>query len=314
LWTEWFHVGTAEAATALEVLRVEAAGVIKALKDCQKNLRLVTLEYSNAYHKRLVSSPLTNCPTDLTSIDYSELIGSMSQDMQIKVGVAAVDVAQDQHAHRSWRPVLSHASTKGLDRLKEEIVKGKSTVLLNNKGELERFTMLVALKIQREDGKILVHLLKAESNQGESKPCCQLPGAKRTQGECISDAANKVLRQKLPLLQGNPVHIQDRTTDEEKESKDYGVKTKYIKTEMLYQLHSAPGFEVGQDGVEPACSMHRCIAGYESFCLRSGLNARDYYAWMTVKEFGSTEKKLQTLLQNMSSEEVLGHWLNGPTE
>jgi len=244
LWTEWFHVGTAEAATALEVLRVKPEEVISALKDCQKNLRLVTLEYSNAYHKRLVASRLEN-PTDLTSIDYSELIGSMSQDMQIKVGVAAVDVAQDQHAHRSWRPVLNLANTRGLDRLKEEIVKGKSTVLLNSRGELERFTMLVALKIQRQDGKILVQLLKAESDQGESKPCCQLPGAKRTQGECVSDAANKVLLHKLPLLRGNPVHIQDTTKDEEKESNDYGVKTTYKKTEMLYQLH--PSNEVSHD-------------------------------------------------------------------
>merc|ERR1719195_878943 len=133
LWTEWFHVGTAEAASAVEVLHVQADEVMRALKDCQKNLRLVTLEYSNAYHKRLVSSPLSNCPNDLTSLDYSELIGSMSQDMQIKVGVAAVDVAQDTTAHKSWKPNLSKASTKGLDRLKEEIVKGKSTVLLNNK-------------------------------------------------------------------------------------------------------------------------------------------------------------------------------------
>merc|ERR1712113_1344987 len=108
--------------------------------------------------------------------------------------------------------------------------------------------------------------------------------------------------------------IQDNISNEKKDSNDYGVPTKYLKTEMLYKLQGPPNGDGIQDIVSAASSIHRRVNGYESFSLKSGRATKDYYAWMTEKQWHASEKDLKELHASGNAQEVLGHWLQEPRE
>jgi hypothetical protein len=106
---------------------------------------------------------------------------------------------------------------------------GKSTVTVNGKGEIERIVTVIALHIQREDSKeLLVQIAKKKGNVFE--PSCQLPGGKQSRGELTGESARKWLANKLsPLVDC----VQARRLEQKveiKESKEYGVRTKYLRT------------------------------------------------------------------------------------
>merc|ERR1712032_1250996 len=62
---------------------------------------------------------------------------------------------------------------------------------------------------------------------------CQLPGAKQDRGEMTADAANRVLLTKLEPMADLVNIIGTKREIKETESKEYGVRTKYLRTVCL---------------------------------------------------------------------------------
>jgi len=236
LWSNWIHVGKAEAMMGSQTLRVSAEGVVRAL-DTHRLVQKVSREYCNQFHKRLTSAvpPVASFPNDLhvPFTDYTDIILSMKQKMQVTVGLHALNVASAQ-VDRFWRAARGRASVQSQSfRLKHEIINGESAVMLNNQGALERVVSVVALRIEREDGCILCQLWKSLKLNTFPEPCCQLPGGKQKAGETHGDAVMRILSTKLA-----PLHLctevgKSVCEPEWKDSKEYGVRTKYMRTETV---------------------------------------------------------------------------------
>jgi len=76
----------------------------------------------------------------------------------------------------------------------------------------------------------------------ELEPCCQLPGGKKHQGETTSDTANRIISAKLASFQSALEFIGSQTDPPQwRQSKEHGVKTKYLRTVMCYRLKN--GFQ-----------------------------------------------------------------------
>merc|ERR1712079_823332 len=86
--------------------------------------------------------------------------------------------------------------------LRREIMQHMCIVVLNHKGELERVTAVVALKIQRGHDELLVQLGKFNRKQNALERCCLLPGAIRMLGESVGDAVQRILATALFHLEG----------------------------------------------------------------------------------------------------------------
>merc|ERR1712176_1609737 len=87
-----------------------------------------------------------------------------------------------------------------MDKLLEEVENGKSSVMVNGHGEVERVVSVVALHVEDDSGRLLVQLGKWEANK--LNPACQLPGAKQERDELTFDAVRRVLETKVAPLAG----------------------------------------------------------------------------------------------------------------
>jgi len=286
LWCEWIHVGTALATTGLQVLRVEAAEVVDAINEFSGGFRHVMLEYGNAFHRLLVAPRPHDPPNDLTSPDYSELIMTMNATARKKIAEAALAYVQ-VHAHRAWHPVrTSLYSKRSLDGLRQEINQHTSMVMLNSKGELDRVTSIVALKIQQNDGQILVQLGKADKRGNEIEPCCLLPALKQKPGELVRDVAQRVIATKLHLLPGSIETITETHDCQWRQSPQFRVTTKYMRWEIICRLQLPPS-----DGGGPCPSVCKEramqeIGGHEIFVLSNKpAKVKEYYAWLQPEQF-----------------------------
>merc|ERR1712050_630444 len=97
----------------------------------------------------------------------------------------------------------------------------------NCNGEVERIVLVVAIRIEREDQRLIAQLGKWEGSQ--IIPACQLPGGKEERGELIVHSV-KGLLERLGLVQSDVEIINVERKVEWTESKKYGVRTKYLRT------------------------------------------------------------------------------------
>mmetsp|Transcript_56370 Transcript_56370/g.132168 ORF Transcript_56370/g.132168 Transcript_56370/m.132168 type:complete len:1057 (+) Transcript_56370:78-3248(+) len=235
LWSQWVHVGkvTATGTTASMVLKVEGEEV-SALMKFNIIVADIIRQYAQNFHRRIVSAcpPRADYPTDLhvPYTDFEDLVISMDMENQITIGLNAL---ADFHMEvKRWR-----GNRAGLVELRTEVEAGKSVVLVNGSGEVQRVVSVVALKLCDEQDNIFVQLGKLE--KGKVVFSGQLPGSKQQRGELTAEAVQRILDSRLAPLTSCVEFAETSRSREQKESKNYGVRTKYLRTVCRLKLTQA---------------------------------------------------------------------------
>jgi hypothetical protein len=239
LWAHWTHVGTAVAEGSCQLLAVAAERVFQAAQRYYL-IRDITQEYCIHFHRRLVSSkpPSAPWPNDLQVpfTDYGDLVVSMTKPVQEAIGLQALLQAEAM-AHRTWQ--LGRAPNT-LEKLRGEVMTGKSTVVVNGQGEIERVVSVVALRIQQGDYCLEDQPLQLVEigrwNGTRIVPTCQLPGGKQERDELVGDAARRLMDSLLEPIVNRVKLVNMKRQVEWKESKEYGVRTKYLRTVCVATL------------------------------------------------------------------------------
>ena len=149
--------------------------------------------------------------------------------------MAATSTAGVTGVRYRWAWVkASRGSKTGLEKLRDEVNLGKSAVLVNGSGGIERIAAIVALRIEREDGYLFAQLGKREEDK--MTPACKLPGGKQERGELLTDSVKRLLEGKFALLAGCVQVVRTLRQVESKESKEFGVRTKYMRTVFVSRL------------------------------------------------------------------------------
>jgi len=328
LWTEWIHVGRAEATTRAKLLSISAAGLLEALSR-HRMVRDIALDYSKLYHSRIVSaSPSGNM--SLTDLEvpftgWDDLVVTMGKEHQVRIGLVALDHINAQIDSGFFR---RRTIPSGLAKLKQEVIRGKSCLLINAAGEVERVVSVVALRIERQSPEgtfVLVQLGK--HSDGSMLPSCQLPGAKQESGESIERTINRILTSKLGPFYG---HIEMESKDRQVECKpspEYRVQTKYLRKVCTARLSSDVEATILEYKPAALAAFKRSVSGFSSesssrasaaapkllqarpqllkrevLCIDDQAGDQVYFAWLLSHEFDS--------LSSPGNEDQLAAWLS----
>merc|ERR1711920_478330 len=220
LWTEWIHVGRAEATTACELLEIHGERLVESVGRDMIIMDIAN-EYCIHFHRRVMSAgpPHAAWPNDLDVpfSDYCDLVVSMKREVQLIIGMDAVALLEQSGR---W--------SKPFDKLTDEVRDGKSVAAVTGEGNVIRVVSLVALRVERPDGHILVQVAKWENSQ--MKAACQLPGLKQDRGELVGEAVERLFDTKLPFLAEWVTITSTAREKMEKASKEFGVDTRYLKS------------------------------------------------------------------------------------
>ncbi|CAK0874361.1 unnamed protein product, partial [Prorocentrum cordatum] len=236
LWTIWTHVGTAVADEYTEVAQLDVQQVADVLKRvCLLSavaINQLTLDYCKSFHHHLQAAkpPTSSWPDDLQvpMTEWHDMVLAMNRESQTVIGLDAL--SQATQGRTSWiRPV------RGLHELGTEVETGKSTVMLTAEGELQRVTSLVVFKIFNSHENLLIQIGKEES--GRMKPSCQLLGGKQDRGELVIDTFERLLQSKLTKIANYVEVIKTERETETKESKEFGINTKYLRNIVHARLN-----------------------------------------------------------------------------
>mmetsp|Transcript_74659 Transcript_74659/g.228446 ORF Transcript_74659/g.228446 Transcript_74659/m.228446 type:complete len:998 (-) Transcript_74659:114-3107(-) len=222
LWTHWQHVGSAEAVCQSTLLLIDPA----VLGSCMKMgvVQDIAGQYCDQFHKRAVSAgpPHTPWPNDVhvPFTDYSDLVLGMSPTAQQAIGEDAVDQLLSKGA--------SMTRGSALEKLRREVQTSKSIVVVTGTGDIVRVVSLVVLRCVRQDGMMLAQIGKLEGS--EVTGSCQLPGLKCEREELVSETLDRLMESRLQRLNGLVELRSAKREVTEKESKEYGVQTRYTRT------------------------------------------------------------------------------------
>jgi len=183
LWTHWFHIGRMETQTACQLFQVKANVLMRVLSRKRKPSAKMLKQYGRNFHLRVVSAvpPHAPWPTDL-HVPYANASDLMSQNVGLNLVRAAVD---DGTLDISKEDVL---------HLEEELRTEKCAIQKTTDGELERIVALVALRLSRIDGRILVQV-GTWSRANGFKAKVRLPERRRAIGELPRRALRRLLRE-----------------------------------------------------------------------------------------------------------------------
>lgn len=230
LWTKWVHVGTAVTLAESEILVINADAILNAVPK-HRLIHEVTLEYSQLYHHRVITArpPLHTWPTDLSvpEAEFPDIVASMPLSMKATIGIEAL-----QRIAPSWSNWSHPVGRSKLTRLKEQVVQGFCTVVLNGQGEPQRLVSVTVLRLERTDDRFLVQVGELEGQH--VKACCKLPGLKQASGEYPVRALDRLLSNKLEPFEGRVQVLASETEEDHQES--FGIPTKYCKTVFLAAL------------------------------------------------------------------------------
>mmetsp|Transcript_25132 Transcript_25132/g.78253 ORF Transcript_25132/g.78253 Transcript_25132/m.78253 type:complete len:508 (-) Transcript_25132:20-1543(-) len=220
LWTEWTHVGRAEATQACTLLEIHAERLVESLHR-GTIMKDVATEYCKQYHKRVIVAgpPHAPWPTDLDVpfTDYCDLVVCMAKETQVAIG-------QDALVHLA----KGRRSTRAMEKLGEEVRSAKSIVVVTGEGSIIRVVSLVVLLLERSDRRIFAQVGKWDGSALEAD--CRLPGLKMERDELLSETVTRMLGTKLPILDGR-INIEGTSRQHtEKMSKEYGVQSRYMRT------------------------------------------------------------------------------------
>mmetsp|Transcript_74658 Transcript_74658/g.228436 ORF Transcript_74658/g.228436 Transcript_74658/m.228436 type:complete len:950 (-) Transcript_74658:81-2930(-) len=242
LWSEWTHVGRAEALVPCQVLDIHAEKFLETV-HLDMIIKDLALEYCKQFFRRVVSAgpPHAPWPNDLEVpyTDYCNLVVSMSREAQVTIGRHAVGLLA-----KGWNKGLA------METLIDEVRNGKCIVVATGEGDIIRVVSLVALRVERDDGHIFVQVAKWERDSDAIRVACQMPGVKQERDELVGDTVQRLFATKLQLL-ANKVDITGTTRENfEKPSKEYGVHTRYLKAVCSARL------KAGAEIDAPVCRLN----------------------------------------------------------
>jgi len=332
LWAHWVHVGGATARSPCQVLTMSGDTMMTLLAKHSRHAALadVITEYSRAFHRRLRGAhpPTGSWPNDLEvpDTDYSDLVLAMDHETQATISLQACEHLRraepgghGRHPSNSApgenrRNSTGNVKNGAIPRLREEVSKGISCVMVNAEGQVERVVCVIALWLENEDGQVMVELGKKQ-DQEPIKAVGKLPGRKQEGGEQPEATLARLLaRFHLELSDVEPGRVAREV--EWKPSADYGVRTKYIRAKhhmMLRDDLEIPCHSMeGVAKLRPA-SIHSVTSNPSMKSLKSDWKKSDvyvipngedkwaYYSWLDPARFA--------YLQTPPGERELHHFI-----
>merc|ERR1719162_1221579 len=85
------------------------------------------------------------------------------------IGAVAVSTAKQRRDWKAWNS--------------RDVREGRSCLMVNWAGEVERIVSVIVLRLARPDGRVLVQLGERKSHRDETQASCRLPGKKQEEGE-----------------------------------------------------------------------------------------------------------------------------------
>mmetsp|Transcript_63206 Transcript_63206/g.150732 ORF Transcript_63206/g.150732 Transcript_63206/m.150732 type:complete len:1126 (-) Transcript_63206:176-3553(-) len=217
LWSNWVHVGRCEARTACHMVALDAKATLRCIEK-KAAVAFAIKQYGRNFHVRIVSAvpPDAPYPTDLhvPNTDVGDLA-----PQYVGIGLFKSAIKRGKLQINSFNQEI----------LEEELRKEKSTLQQNASGDLQRVVAVVALRLMRTDGLVLVQLGKWRPANGISVSA-ELPGSKRVLGELPHKALQRVIDGDLgPLAKGVVLEgsEQDSFT---RDSPKFGMRTTYLRT------------------------------------------------------------------------------------
>merc|ERR1712066_803786 len=201
-------------------------------------------------------------------------------------------------ALRESRVFFVKSSNSALNELQEEVLSGKCVLTQNSDGDVERVAAVTVLRVERADGCVFAQLGKIDGN-GVAVPDCKLPGSKQERGETIDDAVQRVLSETLGPLEEGVVLGKVETMVQWKESKDFGIRTKYLRGIQYTTIGTS--YEIPTIPYSPSSVVRPVPTGAEGTCMLlenhglyiiNGRGKELIYAWLTndeLERFSSPE-------------------------
>jgi hypothetical protein len=257
LWTEWTHVGAAGAKSVCEVLEMNINETLGTLKQ-YSSVWLIVREYGITFHRLLLDhvqhclpegSPVVtpnsaHCVSVLsTFVEHGiandlimpftslEVFPLMPGPARLKVGLSCVRALQLGRRRGGFFP--REPGTK-FEELRKEVKSLRSTLVFSHESKVLRILPVTAVELVHA-GKVLVSLGK-RTETGIVSFSCELPGGAQKSGEQTIEALHRFLNGKLSPFKDNAIFTGVRNAIDEKESKTYGILTKYTKTVHCYSL------------------------------------------------------------------------------
>uniref|UniRef100_A0A7S1RXK4 Ion transport domain-containing protein n=1 Tax=Alexandrium catenella TaxID=2925 RepID=A0A7S1RXK4_ALECA len=228
LWSHWAHVGTLKAEVLCQVVSLSAERLLPLLGR-HPVIGKVAADYSSKFHQCILDAcpPLSTWPSDLEvpSTDYSEMVAAMDMDSRVQVSRCAL-------AQSTGRP-------KSFVRLRSEVMEGRCMLMTSAQGQLQRVVAVMPMRMENSRGEVLAELGRWEAGAPRVRACCQLPAVKAQAGEAPGEAlARALLKFRL-----QPEHVELLCVErlvEWKESREYGVQTKYLRAVHHFRLRRSP--------------------------------------------------------------------------
>jgi len=272
----------------------------------------ITREYSFHFHKRTTaaSPPNASWPTDveIPFTDYASIVVAMRPELQVIIGMSALKHLSSSAPGYAF--LLRLAATRKRRDLHSQVMDGLCTVLENAHGEVERVTTVLALRILRPDGRVLVQLGSCEDMRIEVSVV--LPGSKIKRGESPDNVRQRLLWTKLaPIAQDVAVRNVEMEVFS-KVSTRYKLKTTYLRT--VWNASFAGSMQSGKlspNGASDTVSMPTRVRGHQSQAVNVAhdvyafqtMNTVYFYAWLSDTEFEE--------LKQPGAEDLIAKWLTG---
>jgi len=270
LWAEWWHVGRLEAVVPSHLLLVDSEGLLKTIQRKQTIAQL-TNHYAKAFHMRLTSAVPPHAPAwpnDLV-VPFTEEAAELLHQ----------DVAMELYRWSKKQGLISLPPQEEA-RLEAELRDELCTLKRGDDGSLERIVAVVAIKLMRKDGCILVHLGKVGAD-GKPQVVCKLPGSKRGHGELFKAALQRILDDDLHQFSYSMKFegVEHNTT--QTASPKYGMVTTYIRSVLSAHLEEWKGPEL-QTVPSSSARYDDCPVALPDLVVTSGGKGEtSLYAWMS---------------------------------
>mmetsp|Transcript_75927 Transcript_75927/g.180497 ORF Transcript_75927/g.180497 Transcript_75927/m.180497 type:complete len:1076 (-) Transcript_75927:92-3319(-) len=189
LWTHWTHVGTVEASTVTELMRINASEMVSILQKNQV-VFLLAADYCRAFANKVTTAmpPVADWPNDLRVpfADYAHNVLMMSRECRTLIGLLALDCAKTSLQWRfTWAKIA--------EKLHQEVNNGSHAFINNGADAMERVVAFVSTRIEDDDERQLLQVAVWEDGATRIEASCKPIGTEVSEGEKLSDALRRVL-------------------------------------------------------------------------------------------------------------------------
>jgi len=310
LWVHWLHRGWLDATTPCEVLTLQAEPLIRIL-TAHSDFHQIVIDYSCSLLTSLQQEP-PQLLTDLhMPVSHQNIVVAMPLETRVLLSRSAMEVLESKH---QWPSRLLKSPC--VQDLRTEIERGECDLMVDSSDRVLRVVTVVALRLSRFDGAVLWEI--AQLTSGNCAVNCQHPGSKVHVGENPKMAVERILAEKLAPLR-DKISFRGHTMDvEDRVSKKYGVKSRYMRTlfkASLAEYDSACMKVILRNDAAPSETRSTSSWGselhladsLEAFVFRGDLARKPrklaIYAWLTPEEHSH--------FATPHGEAVLQEWIGG---